>query len=246
VTEAVDTTTVSEDENKNDDSIRDNRSSEKVESEHKEEDYESVKPIENSNLGILFPIALNPFANISHVVNTEDDDKEVPVTEETKLADQQNITIIQTINSTQVIPTQSDVVHVHQQQITLFSANAGVFPNIHAINAEDLPVLQTIQSSSVEPVPEQDCSGEETSDESSGDDATSSSDEQSSSSSSSSEEKEKVKKTACNSHKSSVATSKTVENSTPSVETVKKLKTEELKEQIAEVEADPVILTQGI
>jgi len=241
MTEVVDTTTVTEDENEDDDSIRDNRSSEKIDSEHKEVDFESVKPIENSNLGLLFPIALSPVANISHVENIEDDDKEVPVTEETKVDDQKNITILQTINSTQTIPTQSDVVHVHQQQITLFSANAGVFPNIHAVNAEDLPVLaQAVQTSSAKP----DCSGEETSNESSGDDATSSSEEQSSSSSSS-EEKEKVKKTSC-SHKSSVATSKTVENSTPSDEAVKKLKTDELKEKIAEVEAEPVILTQGI
>jgi len=241
VTEAVDTTTVIGDENQDEaDSIRDNRSSEKIVSEHKEVDFETVKPIENSNLGILFPIALNPSANISRVVKTEDKDDEEVVTEETKVADQHNITILQTINSTQVIPTQSDVVHFHQQQITLFSANAGVFPNIHAIKAEDFPVL--VQSSSAEPELD-DCSAEETSVETSDDDASSSEDQ--SSSSSSSEEKEKLKKPAC-SHRSSVATSKTVESSTPSVEAVKKIKSDELKEKIAEVEADPVILTQGI
>lgn len=139
-----------------------------------------------------------------------------------------------------MIPSQNDVSHLHQQQITFFSADAGVFPNIHAIKAEDLPLLQT---SSAQPEVDE-CSGEETSDETSDDDSTSSSEEKSSEESSS-EENKKTNKRSCI-HKSSVATSKTVESSTASVEAVKKTKTEELKEQIAEVEADPVILTQGI
>lgn len=229
VTESIDVTTVSEE-----DLIRDNRSNDdEIVPEHKVIEFESVKPIENSNLGILFPVSLNPSANISHVIVAEN------VPEETNNADQSNITIIHTINSTQVIPSQSsesDVVHVHQQQITLFSANAGFFPNIHAVKAEDLP----LQASSAQP--EDECSGEENSNES--DDETSGSEEKSSSSSSS-EEKEKTKNNGCI-RKSSVATSKAVESTTPSAEAVKKIKTDELKEQIAEVEADPVILTQGI
>lgn len=215
---------------------RDNRSNGENVSGHIETEFESVKPIEKSNLGILFPISLNPSANISHVVSADESLEEVPVTEETSHADQANITILHTINATEVIPTNDDVVHVHQQQITFFSANAGIFPNIHALNAEDLP---TVQSSST---PSEDCSGEESSDES--DDATSSS-EENSSSDSSSEEIDEKKRSVCTS-KSSVASSKPTESSTQSIEAAKKLKTEELKEQIAEVEADPVILTQGI
>jgi len=224
------------------DLIRDDRSDDESGSGHIETDFETVKPIENSNVGLLFPISLNPSANISRVVIADKSQEDVPVTEETSNADQSNITIHHTINSTQVIPTDSDVVHVHQQQITFFSANAGVFPNIHAVNAEDLPsISQTLQSSSTH---SEDCSGEENSNESA--DGTSSSEENSSADSSSEEnEKTQPKPTGC-AVKSSVAPSKPTDSTTPSAEAVKKLKTEELKEQIAEVEADPVILTQGI
>lgn len=210
--------------------IRDNRSNAESDAGKKEGEFESIKPVENSSLGILFPVSLNSSANIS-----QDPAEDVPVTEETIHADPANITIIHTINSTQVIPTsESDVVHVHQQQITFFSANAGVFPNIHAVKAEDLPSILTKA---------EDCSGEEISDEST--EAASSSDENSSSDSSSEEGSEKTKKTGCT-PKTSVASAKPIESTTPSVEAVKKLKTEELQEKIAEVEADPVILTQGI
>ncbi|KAG4066363.1 hypothetical protein HA402_000587 [Bradysia odoriphaga] len=218
--------------------IRDLRSNDESGSGHIETEFESVKPIEHSNLGILFPISLNPSANISHVVVAEESN-DAPITEPTIPADQSNITILHTINATQVVPTETDVVHVQQQQITFFSANAGVFPNIHALNAADLPsISQTLQSSTPQ---SEDCSGEETSDES-----TDSSSEEDSSSDSSSEEKEKSKKGGCTVKSSSAASSKPTESSTPSEEEIKKLKTDELKEQIAEVEADPVILTQGI
>lgn len=220
------------------DLIRDNRSNEESNSGHKETDFESIKPVENSGLGILFPVSLNPSANITHVIINQAPHDDVPVTEETNHADPSNITIIHTINATQVLPTESDVFHVHQQQITFFSANAGVFPNIHALKAEDLPSIS--ESSSAKP---EDCSSEETSDESA--EASSSSEENSSGDSSSEEVKEKTKKSGCT-VKSSVASSKPTESTTPSVEAVKKSKTDELKEQIAEVEADPVILTQGI
>ncbi len=221
------------------DLIRDNRSSDDSGSGHKESEFESVKPIENSSLGLLFPISLNPSANISRVVSEPQDD--APVTEETNPG---NITIFHTINATQVVPTDTDVVHVHHQQITFFSANAGVFPNIHAVHAADLPsISEALQNSATQ---SEDCSGEETSNES--DDSTS--EENSSSDSSSEEKKEKTKKTGCGSldksDKSSVASSTPTVSTTPSAEAVKKLKTDELKEQIAEVEADPVILTQGI
>ncbi|XP_037045179.1 suppressor protein SRP40 isoform X1 [Bradysia coprophila] len=231
-TESEGLTTVTEE-----DLIRDLRSNDESGSGHIETEYESVKPIEHSNLGILFPISLNPSANISHVVVAEESN-DAPVTEPTIPADPSNITILHTINATQTVPTaESDVVHVQQQQITFFSANAGVFPNIHALNAADLPsISQTLQTT-----PTVDCSGEETSDES-----TDSSSEEDSSSDSSSEEKEKTKKSGCTVKSSSVASSKPTESSTPSEEEIKKLKTDELKEQIAEVEADPVILTQGI
>lgn len=231
ITESDDAAAVTEE-----DLIRDNRSSDEHGSAHVETDFESVKPIEKSNLGLLFPISLNPSANISRVVNTEEEHEEdVPVTEETnRTADQSNITVIHTINATQVVPTESDVFHVHQQQITFFSANAGVFPNIHAVKVEDLPSVQSQTTEQLE-----DCSGEESSGES--DESTSSSEEESSSESSS-EEHKKPNKSGCNVKSSS----KPAESSTPSVEAVKKLKTDELKEQIAEVEADPVILTQGI
>lgn len=213
-TDSVDVTTVTEET-----LIRDLRSNDESGSGHIETEFESVKPIEHSNL-----------ADESH--------HDAPATEPTIPADPANITILHTINATQVIPTESDVVHVHQQQITFFSANAGVFPNIHALNAADLPTItQNLQSGS----PSEDCSGEETSNES-GD----SSSEDDSSSDSSSEEKDKPKKTGCTAKSSSVASSKPTESSTQSVEAIKKLKTDELKEQIAEVEADPVILTQGI
>lgn len=230
-TESVDETTVSEED-------------EESVTEHKSNDYESVKPLESSNLGILLPISLNPSVNTSHVVlDEEQKDAPAPVTEETTLADQSNITILHTINSTQLIPNESDEgVHLHQQKITIFSANAGVFPNIHAFLAEDLPILSQQASSPQPEEEEEDCSGEETSPEA--DDSTSSSEEDSSSDSSS-EEKDKVKKTGC-SRKSSVAVSNTAEATTPSVEVVKKIQTDELKTKIAEVEADPVILTQGI
>lgn len=214
------------------DLIRDYRSNAESGSGDTESNYESVKPIEKSNLGILFPISLNPSANISHVVDTEESHEDVPVTEETNRADQANITVIHTINATEVVPTVSDVVHVQQQQITFFSANAGVFPNIHAIKAEDLPTVSSSTQS-------EDCSGEEISNES--DEVTSSS-EENSSSDSSSEEHKKAKKSLCTLKSSS----KPTETSTPSTEATKKLKTDELKEKIAEVEADPVILTQGI
>lgn len=224
-------------ESATEDLIRDNRSDDENGSGHREIEYESVKPIEKSNLGILFPISLNPSANISHVIVAENSNDDAPVTEETNPA---NITILQTINATQVVPTQSDVVHIQQQQITLFSANAGIFPNIHAVKAEDLPTIsQALQSSTAET---EDCSGEETSNEKT--DA-SSEENGSSDSSSSSEENVKEKKTGC-SAKSSVASPKPSESTTPSAEEVKKMETDELKEQIAEVEADPVILTQGI
>lgn len=219
--------------------IRDNRESEGSGSGHIETDFESVKPIEHSNLGLLFPIALNPSANISHVIAADESNDEASVTEATNAA---NITILHTINATQVIPTQSDVVRVQQQQITLFSANAGFFPNIHAVNVEDLPsVAQTLPSSTTQP--EEDCAEEETSNES----TESTSDESSSSESSSSEEDVETKKTSCKVKSTSAASSsKPSESTTPSAEAVKKLETEELKEQIAEVAADPVILTQGI
>lgn len=234
-TDSVDVTTVTEEA-----LIRDLRSNDESGSGHIETEFESVKPIEHSNLGILFPISLNPSANISHVVAAEESHHDAPATEPTIPLDAANITILHTINATQVVPTESDVVHVHQQQITFFSANAGVFPNIHAINAADLPTIaETLQSSTQS----EDCSGEETSNESAD---SSSSEENSSSDSSSSEEKEKVKKSGCTAKSSSVASSKPTESTTQSVEAIKKLKTDELKEQIAEVEADPVILTQGI
>ncbi|XP_037045181.1 dentin sialophosphoprotein isoform X3 [Bradysia coprophila] len=212
-TESEGLTTVTEE-----DLIRDLRSNDESGSGHIETEYESVKPIEHSNLA--------------------EESNDAPVTEPTIPADPSNITILHTINATQTVPTaESDVVHVQQQQITFFSANAGVFPNIHALNAADLPsISQTLQTT-----PTVDCSGEETSDES-----TDSSSEEDSSSDSSSEEKEKTKKSGCTVKSSSVASSKPTESSTPSEEEIKKLKTDELKEQIAEVEADPVILTQGI
>lgn len=237
VTESVDVTTISEE-----DLIRENRSDEESVSEQSKTEFESVKPIEKSNLGILFPISLNPSANISHAIVADEQHKDPPVTEATIQANPSNITILHTINSTQVIPNESDEgVHLHQQHITIFSANDGVLPNIHAFLAQDLPAYAQ-HASSPQPDEEEDCSGEEPSAEF--ENSTSSSEEDSSSESSS-EEKEEVKKNECK-HKSSVAVSKIVEATTPSEEAVKKMKTDELKVQIAEVEADPVILTQGI
>lgn len=231
-TEAEGLTTVTDE-----DLIRDHRSSDETVT-HIVTDFESVKPIENSNLGILFPISLNPSANISRVVADEESEHDAV----TEPADPKNITVHHTINATQLIPTETDVVHLHQQQITFFSANAGVFPNIHAVHAADLPQIAQNQESST--AQSEDCSGEETSDESK--ESSSEEDSSSESSSSSSEETDKVKKSGCTVKSSSVASSKPTESTTPSVEAIKKLKTEELKEQIAEVEADPVILTQGI
>jgi hypothetical protein len=140
-TESVDVTTVTEE-----DLIRDLRSNDESASDHIVTEFENVKPIEHSNLGIVFPISLNPSANISHVVVAEESHHDAPVTEPTIPADPSNITVLHTINASQVIPTESDVVHVHQQQITFFSANDGVLPNIHAFNAADLPsISQTLQ-----------------------------------------------------------------------------------------------------
>ncbi|KAJ6642470.1 hypothetical protein Bhyg_07421 [Pseudolycoriella hygida] len=215
--------------------IRDNRSNEENVSGHEKSDFESVEPIGKEGLGIVFPISLNPSANISRVVTNTEEEEDAPVTEETIQADPANITIIHTINATQVIPSESDVLHLHQQQITFFSANAGVFPNINAVKLEDLPSVSQSSAQS------EDCSSEENSDES---EDSSSSSEEDSSNDSSSGEKEKSKRKGCKA--SSVEPPKIIESSTASIEAIQKNKTEELKEKIAEVAADPVILTQGI
>lgn len=179
------------------------------------------------------------------------------------VTDDATVTIIQTINSTQVLPTDT-AIHVQQQQITLFSAGAGIFPAIPAIQIQDyslgksVEVVTTENSKSVEIITKTDSSSSES--------------DSSSSSSSSDESHEKLKTLSkgCSDtsdegaedkdvkceiklvkpSESSTTTNKlstsTVTTTTTETVEIKLKKAEILKEKIAEVEADPVILTQGI
>lgn len=205
---------------------------------------ESIIPIEsNGHLGLLTPIALSPAAINEQIQSTEvkpqQESTVTTPTNETPIAENipqndsqsQNVTIIQTINSTEISPSETDSsVRVQQQHITLFSAGAGVFPQLPSV---DLDLLATLTASTPKTIP--DCSEDSSSSEESSSPSSKSSNESSSSSEESSEKTaQKCKSTIDNSGSTS----------TTSESTVKKI--DNLQEKIAEVEAEPVILTQGI
>lgn len=180
--------------------------------------------VPSDSLPLLSVIAVSPAAI--------DDDEEI-TTERTQLIaigdhgvdNAQNITIIQTINSTQVHEASTDVngdqrpEHVQQQHITLFSAGAGIFPNIPSVQLDD-PVVASNRSETLNA------------------DSASESDEQN-------EPDENDCSESGGEEDSAESTEVTATSSeTPSAD--KKAQAERLKEKIAEVEAEPVILTQGI
>lgn len=218
---------------------------------------ESIKSLStNGGLTLLSPIAFSPphadAANIlqEHIEATED--TPIATTFETTLA---NITIIQTINSTQTIPT----VNGHRDQtqhITLFSAGDGVFPILPSVPLAHYDATTEGSSNS---------SGSNSSSSSSSDSNLSSSSseeshqrkkkcsEKSSSEESSSEESsEEVKKcleklvVPIDASKTTLSTEPSTPSTTTETLAEKEKKVEILKEKIAEVAADPVILTQGI
>lgn len=220
---------------------------------------ESIKPIEsNGNLSLLSSITFSPSKSDDEIkirelspsevtIKPEEVTMDLATTEEAPTSESSNITIIQTINSTQVSPADSDsVVRVQQQHITLFSAGAGIFPSLPSIN------LDLLTSSTTQETPaETDCL--ESSSEGSGESSSSHesnekslSDEKSTSSEkSSSDEKsfsdESDEKNTTKKCQSKVDSSTSSTTASPSTK-----KEESLQEKIAEVEADPVILTQGI
>lgn len=134
---------------------------------------------------------------------------------------QTNITVIKSTNSTHLVPN-GDVVHVQHQQIqqSIFHSNLAILPTIpsHRI---DIP-------SSTPAIVNSDGNNDDT--ELCNDD--------SSSSEGSSEENQNNKK-KCQTNKSQEATTSGIHE-----EVLKKV--QKLQEQIAEIEAEPVILTQGV
>lgn len=206
---------------------------------------ESIIPIEgNGHLGLLTPISFS--ASTTDDQNkirekTSPDSQVVLSTNETAIPenDNQNVTIIQTIKSTEISPVDSEsVVRVQQQHITLFSAGAGIFPQLPSV---DLDLLATLSSSKTSSDCTEDASSSSSS-SSEGSEEKKSSAPSSNSSNESSEES--IEKTSVQKCKPSIANSNSNDSTVTSESTVKKV--DNLQEKIAEVEADPVILTQGI
>lgn len=133
-------------------------------------------------------------------------------------AQQTNITVIKTSNTTHVVPN-GDVTHVQHQHIQ------------HSIFQSNLAFLPTIPSHKLD-IPS-------STPEASDDDIEPCNDDSSSSEESSEEDKDNKKK--CRSIAKAESTTITAENRE---ELLKKVQI--LKEQIAEIEAEPVILTQGV
>lgn len=206
---------------------------------------ESIIPIEgNGHLGLLTPITFSPSKvddqiKIQEIKPSQVSDA-INATSESPIADNdsQNVTIIQTIKSTEISPVDADsVVRVQQQHITLFSAGAGVFPQLPSV---DLDLLATLSSST--PKTTADC----TEDNSEGSSSSEESNEKKSSSSpakSSNESSDESAEKPAHKCKSNIGNNSNPTSAT-SESTVKKI--DNLQEKIAEVEADPVILTQGI
>lgn len=168
----------------------------------------------------------------------------VATTIQTPLADNDDddVTIIQTINSTQISPADSDsVVRVQQQHITLFSAGAGIFPHLPSVNLDLLATLTATSpktpSDCLEANSDSSSSSEESDEKKSSSPSTTSSNE----SSDESHEKPSVAR-KCVLKNASDSIASTITTSDPTI----LKKTDNLQEKIAEVEADPVILTQGI
>lgn len=152
-----------------------------------------------------------------------------------------NITIVKTSNTTHVIPTDG-AVHIQHQHIqhSIFHSNLAFLPTI---SPQQINTPTTTPTSAEEKTqtPCQNSSNESSSDESSSEDSS-----------------EENKKTITKCTKKSTNTTedtKSAEASTPIDEQNSKAikedlkllkKAQKLKEKIAEVEADPVILSQGI
>lgn len=141
-----------------------------------------------------------------------------------------NITILQTIESSQVhSATDSDEIErVQHQHITLFSAGAGVFPLIPSLNGDDPNAAAFIQKADSAEEGKSISSKSDESDENAGGCGDSS---EESKSVESATEKCALEKTAGKASENAAA---------------KKAAKVSLKEKIAEVQAEPVILTQGI
>lgn len=195
---------------------------------------------EQSN-GHLGPLTLS---TVDEAIKTQDTTPQesavVTSTNETPIADNdnKNVTIIQTIKSTEISPADSDsVVRVQQQHITLFSAGAGIFPQLPSVN---LDLLASLSNST--PKTTSDCT------ESDSEDSSSSSDESDEKKSSAPSSKSSNESSEESSEKPAQKCKVNITNGSPtgatSESSVKKI--DNLQEKIAEVEADPVILTQGI
>lgn len=213
---------------------------------------ESVKSLPaNGGLSLLSPIVFSAAhtdpANIlqGHIEATEE--TPIATTFETTLA---NITIIQTINSTQTIPT-VDGHREQEQHITLFSAADGVFPILPSVPLAHYDATTEVSSSGSSST-----SASSISSKSSDSNSSSSSSEEShdskkkcsedSSSEESSEEVKKCLEKLVVPIVDSKKTSPTEPSTTTETLAEKEKKVEILKQKIAEVAADPVILTQGI
>lgn len=208
---------------------------------------ESVESLQvNGSLTLLSPIVFSAphtdAANIlqEHIEATEE--TPIATTFETTLA---NITIIQTINSTQTIPT-VDGHRDQEQHITLFSAADGVFPVLPSVPLAHYDAT-TEGSSTSSSSSSSDSNSSSSSSEESHDRKKKCSEESSSSSSEeSSAEVNKCLEKLVVPIDASRKTSSTEPSITTETLAEKEKKVEILKEKIAEVAADPVILTQGI
>lgn len=234
VTDAIDEDTVTTTESENR-LHRDSRSVDQLPAVVTAAEHESVQRFDVNGFDLFgTPIVFN---------SPSGDSKATTTTTESAANAAANITIIQTINSTQLVPTETGH-QVQQQYITLFSAADGIFPLLPSVSIENYNNnVQTITTASV--------SDEDDSSESSG----SSSDEESAESKECKDSSEESNGKKCFDSKVTSATgtsstSSSSSSSTTSTTTetaiVKAKKVEILKEKLAEIEAEPVILTQGI
>lgn len=150
-----------------------------------------------------------------------------------------NITILQTINSTQVHAAADDATmidRIQHQHITLFSAGAGIFPQLPSIKLRKIDDSTEQNTETGGPTA---CGHHEDSSIESGDGSAKPKVVVDNSS------VEEVVKCALPSTASSItATSSSTSSSTTTEQS--EVAKEQLKTKIAEVEAEPVILTQGI
>lgn len=156
-----------------------------------------------------------------------------------------NITILQTINSTQVHSSADDatmVDRIQHQHITLFSAGAGVFPQLPAIK---LRKSDDDSNSEGEDSEEVTTSAGHTTDCNTND-SNESDDDSSSAKVVDSGSAEPVEKCPLPVSSQTSTAMPTISPSTSSTTEQSEGAKEQLKTKIAEVEAEPVILTQGI